>query len=145
MSIHINSVKLTDEEISERALALPNPRLSSEEKETLLDLPSLQRRKSFRERCARGQAISYLEARYYVRNLLTYGKWLLAYYVVDGFHCNLFFDTKDAAFAEAEELKARSHWVPEEIKIFGPAGAVFRPRGKAVFHFIKPRNHKRIR
>jgi hypothetical protein len=90
-------IKLDDATVYKLAVQLPNRRLAGKEKEEKVELPRLQYIKDFEDRAINGGPLSFMEARFLVRETLTFDKWRINFYEMVQFPQMRFFETEAEA------------------------------------------------
>jgi hypothetical protein len=89
----IESFELDAAKVHKLTTETKNKRMSKEDQEKTANLPGLRYKQDFKRRVLLGGELSFLEAKYVVREMLTFDKWMVKYYEVVNFPKVVFFDT----------------------------------------------------
>jgi hypothetical protein len=137
----IEIYKLDDKQVHKLALETRNERLTEEEKQAKADLPKSKYRQDFRRRVLLGGPLSFLEAKYMVREQLTFDKWKIEFYEVANLPQVRLFETEYPAQKYWERIKKRHGVKAQEATLMKPAEHIFAER--QIFDEYKVDNFQR--
>lgn len=124
----IEIFKLDDKQVHKLALETRNERLTEDEKQEKANLPGLKYRQDFRRRVMTGGPLSFLEAKYMVREQLTFDKWKISFYEVANLPQVRFFETEFQARKYWKRIKNRQTIKAQEATLMKPADHIFAER-----------------
>jgi hypothetical protein len=124
----IEIYKLDDAKVHKLALETKNERMTQEEQVSRLMLPSLKYKQDFRRRVFTGGALTFLEAKYMVRELLTFDKWKIRFYEVIQFPQVRFFESEYQALKYWKKIKSAQTLKAEKATLEKPAEHIYGER-----------------
>jgi hypothetical protein len=130
----IETFKLDDKQVHKLALEARNTRLTKEEREGKAALPRLKYLQDFKKRVLTGGPLSFMEAKYMVREQLTFDKWKVTFYEVIQFPQTRFFETEYQAkkFFKQATVYGRGarggKLVAQVMRLFPPAEHIYAER-----------------
>lgn len=127
--------RFDENEVFKLAVKLPNARMPRDVWQDKVDnIPSLQRRKDFKERVLSGGELAFIEARMLVKEQLSFNHWMITFYEMVQFPQMLFFETE----AEALDYYTRAtvdgrtprgaKIMAQRMEIYGPKKELFGQR-----------------
>jgi hypothetical protein len=120
--------KLDDKQVHKLALETRNERLTEQEKEGKAKLPPLKYQRDFRRRAMTGGPLSFIEAKYMVREQLTFDKWEIEFYEVIQFPQVRYFETEYQARKYWGRVKKRQSIKAQKARLKKPAEHIFAER-----------------
>lgn len=132
--VHTEIYELDDAQVHKLALEVRNTRLTQEEQEAKVMLPRLKYKQDFRRRVLLGGPLSFLEAKYMVRENLTFDKWKITFYEVIQFPQIRYFETEYMAkkyFKQATVYGRGARGgklMPQIMKLYKPSGHIYEER-----------------
>lgn len=124
----IKIFKLDDKQVHKLALETKNKRLTEEEKQEKTNLPGLKYRQDFRRRALLGGPLSFLEAKYMVREQLTFDKWKIEFYEAIQFPQVRYFESEYQALKYWKRIKNRQTVKAQKARLKKPAEHIFAER-----------------
>ncbi len=130
----IETFKLDDSQVHKLALETKNERLTEEQKEAKAELPRLRYKQDFTRRVLTGGALSFMEAKRMVREMLTFDKWKITFYEVVQFPQTIYFETEFQAekfFKRVTVYRKGAKGgvlVAQRMELYGPAEHIYGER-----------------
>lgn len=130
----IETFKLEDSKVHKLALETTNERMTREDLTARVSMPRLKYLQDFRRRVLTGGALTFLEAKYMVREMLTFDKWKIDFYEVPQFRKVVFFETEFQAlkYYKRATLYGKGatggKLMPQRMELYSPAEHIYGER-----------------
>lgn len=134
---NIETFNLDDSKVHKLALELDNKRMSREEQEAKAELPKLKYLRDFHKRALTGGDLTFMEAKYLVREQLTFDKWRATFYEVAQFPQVVYFYSENQArkfFMRVSRYGKGARGGPlmaQRVELFKPADHIYGERVQA--------------
>lgn len=125
------------EQVHKLALENKHPRQTVEDQAAAAMMPRYKYERDFQRRCLNGEALSFLEVKYYLREKLTHDKWKVWFYEVIQFPQTRFFDTEKEARNYWKKIKMRKTLKAQKATLEKPAEHIFGDRSVEETHDIE--------
>ena len=117
-------------QIDEMRSKIPNPSMTREEREVIEEMPSIPKKNNYQEMAVECRSIPRIIQSWYAEELLFCSQWLISYSIVPEFPYFHYFESLEDLIKYCDELKARSYWVPEDLKAYAPSFKPFKSRDR---------------
>ena len=124
----IEIFKLDDAKVHKLALETRNERMTKEDQADRANLPKSKYKQDYKRRALTGGPLTFLEAKYMVREQLTFDKWRIEFYEVANLPQVRLFETEYPARKYWERIQRRQGVKAQEATLMKPAEHIFAER-----------------